>query len=205
MAPFLDECSIIFQDIIIKEQRHDNFTLMVSATVAILKLDNKDKIRSVIETMNTDQTGIISTFDTVNTQVAEHLSMGISAQDIKTATECSVDFSKVKTLPWKKDADGKALAWPPPNEVMAQFGFGSIDDKQWWNKNGLNPPSQWNVSGALDILPSVSISSHQKEMARDALDDAVHGVTNIWSDETMNKIGALMHSSNFWSHRGADA
>jgi hypothetical protein len=42
-------------------------------------------------------------------------------------------------------------------------------------------------------------------MARDALDDAVHGVTNIWSDNTMEEIGALMHTTNFWSYRGADA
>jgi len=30
-------------------------------------------------------------------------------------------------------------------------------------------------------------------------------VTNVWSDETLEGMRDLMHSENFWSHRGADA
>lgn len=162
-------------------------------------------MKSTINAMNSDQNGITSTFDTVTAEVAEHLSLGIAAQDLQTASDCTVDFSKTKTLHWKTDANGNPLMWPPSNEVMAKFGFGNVDNKEWWGNIGLNPPVQWNVSGAFDILPAVSVSSHQKQMARDALDDAVHGVTNIWSDNTMEEIRALMHTTNFWSYRGADA
>ena len=116
-----------------------------------------------------------------------------------------VDFSEVKTLPWKTDDQGNAVLWPPCNDVMAKFGYGNVDDGEWWGKNGMNPPTLWIVSGAMDILPNVSVSKHQKQLAKEILNDAIHGVTNIWSDETMNEIGVLMHSAEFWSHRGADA
>ena len=83
---------------------------------------------------------------------------------------------------------------------------GHANDEVWWQENaGLKPPSQWNVAGAIDLLPSLSISRDQKQRARDVLDDAVHGVTNVWSDETLEGLRNLMHSENFWSHRGAGA
>lgn len=170
-----------------------------------MKLEKKDDIHSMIVTLNTNQTGVTTTFETIDSDVAKHLSIGIAAQDIQTARECSVDFSEVKTLPWKTDDQGNAVLWPPCNDVMAKFGYGNVDDGEWWGKNGMNPPTQWIVSGAMDILPNVSVSKHQKQLAKEILNDAIHGVTNIWSDETMNEIGVLMHSAEFWSHRGADA
>jgi hypothetical protein len=199
----LDDRAIAIENIAVKEKMSS--TLVITANVSILKDENQGTILSTIGAMNANQTGITSTFDIVNADVAEHLSLGITAQDIQTASDCSVDFSRAKTLPWKTDGNGNPVSWPPGNEIMAKFGYGNVNDEDWWKNNGLNPPSQWNVSGALDILPAVSVSNHQKQLARDVLDDAVHGVTNIWSDKTMNDIGSLMHSSNFWSHRGADA
>lgn len=63
-----------------------------------MKLEKKDDIHSMIVTLNTNQTGMTTTFETIDSDVAKHLSIGIAAQDIQTARECSVDFSEVKTL-----------------------------------------------------------------------------------------------------------
>ena len=60
--------------------------------------------------------------------------------------------------------------------------------------------SLWNVEGGIDLLPKLSMSRDQKARAADVLDDAVHGVTNVWSDETLEGMRELMQSENFWSH-----
>ncbi len=73
-----------------------------------------------------------------------------------------------------------------------------MDDEQWWQENtGLRPLSMRNMTGALDMLPGIPITSHQKTRASDALDDSVHGVTNVWSNATVQEIRDLMHSPNF--------
>jgi len=55
------------------------------------------------------------------------------------------------------------------------------------------------------MLPKVPISSHQKARASDIFDDAVHGVSNVRSDEILKEVRALMQSATFWCYRGADA
>lgn len=63
----------------------------------------------------------------------------------------------------------------------------------------------WNVTGALDLLPKISISASQKARAADVLEDAIHGVTNVWSDTTLGEVRHLMESDKFWCYRSSDA
>lgn len=201
LAPYLDERLISLENITVKEER--DFMLIVIAKVRVLDKEKNADIQSAILALT--DSGETDNFDIVNAQVADQLSSGISAQDLNTASQCTLDLSGARPLPWKTSDDGRPLVWPPSNDAMARLGFGHVDDEEWWQKKGLNPPIMWNVTGALDLLPHVQVSSHQKLLSRDILNDAIHGVTNIWTDETLNDIRSLMHSSNFWSHRGADA
>lgn len=142
--------------------------------------------------------------DTINDVEVQRLVKGVVARDTETASTCPFDILQSDTLPWKTQLDnvGMSTTWPPSQDILDQFGYGSVDDEQWWQEStGLRPPSTWNVTGALDLLPRIPIASHQKTRARDVLDDSVHGVTNVWSDATLQEICDLMHSPNFWCYR----
>ena len=79
---------------------------------------------------------------------------------------------------------------------------------EWWKHvAGLKPPSKWNVSGALDVLPHLStkLSLHQKRHTKTILDGAIHDVTNVWHEETLAAIRSFIHGSNFWCSRTPDA
>lgn len=95
--------------------------------------------------------------------MVEDLSFGITKQDHQNACECKFDVLQTKSLPWKLESDGTTSQWPPSNDFLTSFGYGNAGDEQWWEENtGLEPPSLWNVSGALDLLPMLSMSSIQK-------------------------------------------
>lgn len=147
----------------------------------------------------------------IDEDAVEGYAFGITKQDEETAATCSIDICKLPSLPWKKknnkkasQNEGEECYWPPSPNILKKLGVGDANDTVWWQTNGgLKPPSQWNVTGAIDLLPVMSISADQKRRASDVLDDAVHGVTNVWTDETLDEMRNLMHSEKFWSHRGA--
>ena len=148
----------------------------------------------------------------IDEDAVEEYAFGITKQDEETAATCSIDICKLPSLPWKMKNNSKASSqeeeedcyWPPSPNILKKLGVGDANDTVWWQTNGgLKPPSQWNVTGAIDLLPVMSISADQKRRASDVLDDAVHGVTNVWTDETLDEMRNLMHSEKFWSHRGA--
>jgi hypothetical protein len=151
----------------------------------------------------------------IDEDAVEEYAFGITKQDEETAATCSIDICKLPSLPWKMKNNSRASSqeeeeeeedcyWPPSPNILKKLGVGDANDTVWWQTNGgLKPPSQWNVTGAIDLLPVMSISADQKRRASDVLDDAVHGVTNVWTDETLDEMRNLMHSEKFWSHRGA--
>jgi len=127
--------------------------------------------------------------DIIDDKAVRQLAQGIIDQDGETARTCKYNILHMNPLPWKKNDDGTAATWPPSKDVLDEFGYGKVDNKTWWQeKTGLNPPSMWNVAGALDLLPKVPIPSHQKTRASEALDGAIHGVANVWSEETLAQI-----------------
>ena len=142
----------------------------------------------------------------INDEEVRRLAKGIIARDTKTASTCPFDILQSRSLPWKNELDGgeTSTTWPPSQDILDKFGYGIVDDEQWWQDNtGLKPPSMWNVTGALDLLPRISLPSHHKTLASDALDGAVHGVTNVWSDATLLEIRDLMQSPKFWCYRSS--
>ena len=142
----------------------------------------------------------------INEAAVEQYAFGITQQDSDTAATCPIDICQQPRLPWKKkkNGDGTIANWPPSQEILQTMCVGDANDEEWWQETaGLKPPSQWNVTGAIDLLPCMSISHDQKSRACEVLDDAVHGVTNVWSDETLEGMRELMHSEDFWNHRGS--
>jgi len=97
--------------------------------------------------------------------------------------------------------------WPPSDTILLRLGLAPSSDSSWYrNVAGLLPPSQWMVSGALDILPHIQTSSkRQKTMADADLDGAIHGVNNVWHEETLQAIRKFLHQSFFWCQRSGDA
>lgn len=184
-------------------------TLTIAAKVNLLDEEKMEQFKfQILPQIFSTQT--ISTTkqssDTVNDMEIQRLVKGIVARDTETASTCPFDILQSHTLPWRNQLDdtGTSTTWPPSQDILDQFGYGLVDDEQWWQEGtGLRPPSMWNVTGALDLLPRIPIASHQKARARDVLDDSVHGVTNVWSDTTLQEIRDFMHSPNFWCYRSS--
>ena len=213
LAPVLDSNIISLQNVSMKDKR--DATLLISADAKLLDETKREHFRTEIlpkiigvKTNPKEYRKL----DMINEEAVQQLAQGITAQDAATATTCQFDILQTKNLPWKKNPDGSAAAWPPSQDYLDSLetkfgganeeGYGKVDDVQWWQEHtGLNPPSMWDVQGALDLLPNVSISSDQKNRASDALDDAVHGVPNAWSEQTLKEIRDLMHAENFWNFR----
>ena len=59
------------------------------------------------------------------------------------------------------------------------------------------------------VLPSgppVLLQSRQQvQRACDILDGAIHGVTNVWADQTLEAISDLMHTEHFWLNRKGES
>ena len=114
-----------------------------------------------------------------------------------------------KFLPNVDEVEAAQLAkWPPSDEVLRKLGMGPKDDAEWWDSvAGLRPPVEWNVTGPHDLLDQVSVGGNRTKRQRVAalLDGAVHGVTNVWTDGTLDAMREAMHSKDFWIYRGADA
>ena len=113
------------------------------------------------------------------------------------------DSKNGPTLP----ENAKITAWPPPDSVLDRLGLASADNAKWWHDAaGLLPPSEWCVSGALDLTPHLpSLSVSHKKRATDTLDGGIHGVTNVWHTETLAKMQSAMEEPNFWCRRSEDA
>lgn len=213
LAPVLDSNIISLQNVSMKSKR--DYELLISADVKLLDGTKREHFRTEIlpkivgvKTNPKEYRKL----DMINEEAVQQLAQGITAQDAATATTCQFDILQTSHLPWKKNPDGSAAAWPPSQDYLDSLetkfgganeeGYGKVEDVQWWQEHtGLNPPSMWDVQGALDLLPNVSISSDQKNRASDALDDAVHGVPNAWSEQTLKEIRDLMHAENFWNFR----
>lgn len=109
-----------------------------------------------------------------------------------------------------KDVEACQLAqWPPSDCVLCSLGMGPAGDAKWWKDiAGLKPPINWTVSGPHDLvgtgLISLSRQAH-RDKATQELDGAIHGVTNVWLDETLETIREAMHGPDFWCYRGNDA
>lgn len=100
----------------------------------------------------------------------------------------------------------ESTSWPPSDDVLLRLGMAPISYKTWWRDvAGLRSPLEWNVSGALDVLPHSSVSSTQKRLASQTLDGAIHGVTNVWHDDTLDDMKRTMHEPDFWCRRSGDA
>ncbi|KAL9190182.1 hypothetical protein ACHAXT_007393 [Thalassiosira profunda] len=208
LAQPLDDGTVGVVNIALKEQR--DAVLVLTANVNLLDAEKREQFCFEIYR---NMTGVQSNLsvqkkvrDKITDEAVLQLAQGITAQDAETASTCRIDVLKATQLPWKTNADGSVAAWPPSQDFLDELGYGGADDEAWWQDNaGLKPPSTWNLTGALDLLPKLSLPSHQKSKARDVLDDAVHGVTNVWTDATLAGIRDIMHSENFWSFRGGDA
>ena len=205
IAQPIDANTIELGDITLVEQK--DATLLISSKVNLLDETKKQEFETNILPMILGiQTNVkeYKKYDMITNEAAHQLAEGIVEQDAKTASTCRIHVLQANHLPWKTNDDGTVAIWPPSQEILNKLGYGKIDDEDWWQENtGLKPPSQWNVSGALDLLPNVPVPAHQKARASDVLDDAVHGVTNVWSDQTLQDIRMLMHSPKFWCYRGA--
>ena len=208
LSQHLDSNTISLDDVTLSEQK--DTILVISTTVSLLDKEKKmDFGSTILPRILSQQTKTKSKNyrkeDVITQEAITQLAQGITAQDSETASTCPFDILQCTSMPWKKNADGTVAVWPPKQDFLNELGYGRVDDEQWWQENtGLKPPSSWNVTGALDLLPNIpGIASHQKTKAADVLDDAIHGVTNVWSDETLNEVRDLMHSDNFWCFRGA--
>ena len=106
-------------------------------------------------------------------------------------------------------------SWPPSDKILAKLGLGGVDDEDWWEKTaGLFPPSQWNVTGAYDLVgtkgrtstPPVALESlSQVKHTTNVLDGAIHGVSNVWTPEALQEIRDLIHQANFWLRRKGES
>lgn len=97
--------------------------------------------------------------------------------------------------------------WPPSDHVLLRLGLAPSTHAEWYKEAaGLLPPSQWDVSGALDLLPHIQLPSlRQAQFARRTLDGGMHGVSNVWCDLFLNELRKTMHQDNFWCQRKPDA
>eukprot|EP01082_Thalassiosira_pseudonana_P010422 g9313.t1 g9313 contig36:316476-318015(+) len=197
LSPLLDE-KVIELDIISHKVQFDKVLLVVN--VVLLDYSRRDAFNAIVVDSKllgkySHHEGASQNFSIITQQVVEDLSFGITKQDHQNACECKFDVLQTKSLPWKLESDGTTSQWPPSNDFLTSFGYGNAGDEQWWEENtGLEPPSLWNVSGALDLLPTLSMSSIQKQRACSVLDEAIHGVTSVWSDATLEQVRTLMHS-----------
>jgi hypothetical protein len=206
LACLVDENIIKLENALVKEQKETKLSITVDVT--LLNEEKRDEFEKVYKLISgvTYKAKVYSkrSNNIIDEAAVEEYASGITKQDSETAATCTIDICKQPSLPWKKNEDGSTASWPPSPDVLEKMCVGHANDTAWWQENaGLKPPSQWNVKGAIDLLPNMSISRDQKQRACNVLDDAVHGVTNAWSDETLEGIRDLMHSENFWSHRGA--
>ena len=94
-----------------------------------------------------------------------------------------------------------------PDDILARLGMGPKDDAAWWsNIAGLKPPAEWNVTGPHDVMEKLAIfKRHQRDGANAILDGAIHGVTDVWTDDMLDDMRDAMHSKDFWCYRGQDA
>jgi hypothetical protein len=99
----------------------------------------------------------------------------------------------------------QAAGWPPPDATLLKLGLGMASDGEWWEAHGLKPPSEWDLHGALDLLPGVRGQSQANiKRAKQALGGGAHSCLP-WLDETLDAIHALMHEPDFWCKRKPDA
>mmetsp|Transcript_19284 Transcript_19284/g.30175 ORF Transcript_19284/g.30175 Transcript_19284/m.30175 type:complete len:573 (-) Transcript_19284:348-2066(-) len=207
LASLMDENIIKVDHGLVKDQT--DATLSIAVGVSLLKEDKRDDFETLYHRISamTDKTKTHAKRSSIiDEEAVEEYAAGITKQDSETAATCTIDICQQPSLPWKKNEDGSAASWPPDPEILEAMSVGCAHDEAWWQENaGLKPPSQWNVQGAIDLLPKLFMSRDQKARASDVLDDAVHGVTNVWSDETLEGMRELMDSERFWNHRGADA
>jgi len=205
LASLMDDNIIKLEGGLVKEQTDTVFSISVEVT--LLNEDKRDDFETLyqqISVVTYKAKKQAKRSSIIDEAAVEEYASGITKQDSETAATCTIDICQQPSLPWKKNEDGSAASWPPGPEVLEKMCVGHANDEAWWQENaGLRPPSQWNVQGAIDLLPNLPMSRDQKARASDVLDDAVHGVTNVWSDETLVGMRDLMHSENFWSHRGA--
>ena len=77
---------------------------------------------------------------------------------------------------------------------------------------GGNKPHVASVSSGPASVPLSSSgppvllqSREQVQRTCDVLDGAVHGVTNVWTDQTLEEISDLMHTEHFWLNRKGES
>ena len=111
----------------------------------------------------------------------------------------------VRSLASSEVSDAQAKGWPPPDGVLLALGLGSADDAGWWASHGLLPPRDWQLTGALDMLPACkqSVSANLGRAAQ-ALDGGAHGCLP-WLPDTLEAARAAMHGESFWCRRKGDA
>ena len=112
-----------------------------------------------------------------------------------------------RVLPVAEVQAAQAAQWPPSGAILARLGMGPKDDAAWWsNIAGLKPPAKWNVTGPHDVMVKLAIfKRHQRDGANAILDGAIHGVTDVWTDDMLDDMRDAMHSKDFWCYRGQDA
>jgi hypothetical protein len=207
LAKPIDANIISLENVCLKEQKDTTF--IIAAIVNLLDEDKMEQFKfQILPNLFSTQTNTTEkpNCNMISDKEIKRLAKGIATRDTETASTCPFDILQSRTLPWKNELDGAetSTTWPPSQNILDTFGYGLVDDNQWWQENtGLKPPSMWNVAGALDLLPMIPIASHHKTRASDILDGAVHGVTNVWSDTTLREIRDLIHSPNFWCHRSS--
>lgn len=100
-------------------------------------------------------------------------------------------------------------SWPPSDDCFAKFGMGSSTDKLWWREiAGMKPPCEWDVNAGYDLLASDTFrleNQSDDEKTRAALAGTIHGVTNVWLEESLEEIRELIHSDRFWLNRKGES
>ena len=137
---------------------------------------------------------------------------GMHATDYETAASvpswCTpYDASKWQPLTVDEILNARSASWPPSDAILLRLGLAPAGEETWYRDvAGLRSPTQWIVAGALNVLPHIQTSSHMhKTTAHAALGGAIHGVTNVWHDGTLEAMRALLHQRNFWCQRSPDA
>jgi len=225
LASHVDNGAIKISNASIRKRHKASFQILVegvaSGSSAVMEVVNHFKRRSKVDAESLSQK--IAKLDVERSQSASYTLQDLEAllwnpvPDWKAATETQslswaaapFDTSKFHCPPLtvQEIEVAKTASWPPSDDILMRLGMAPPNDEDWWkNVAGLLPPGQWNVSGALDVLPKIQTSARsQRHMASTTLDGAIHGVTDVWHPDTLAAMGQLMQEPNFWCRRSGDA
>lgn len=228
LASHLDSGAIQKSNASIRKCEGKSFQLFVdgitngsqSAMAAVKSIQERYQDRSMVSAANYSHS--IVKMDVERSQSAPYMLKDLKALPWNPVPDWQ-EHERQSSLPWTTPFDpakfhstpltveeiqaAQSSSWPPSDDILLRLGMAPSANREWWNTvGGLLPPCEWNVTGALDVLPHIRTSSRsQKRITATTLDGAIHGVTGVWSPDTLVAIGQLIHEKDFWCCRGPDA